>query len=94
MLKHMQTWQRALFIALILICVGTSLAHEVEAAIDSGHGSHCSVCITGASSPLLPADYATQCADFTSVAPPFALFVFFERQAFAPDYFTRAPPAA
>ncbi len=92
MLKQIRQWQRALAVTLILMCVGIGLGHDIEAALDAGHGEHCSICLFGSSSAALPGtaltfDVATLGDAFTTPAPQLE----YHRYSW-PGYITRAPP--
>ena len=90
----MQTWQRALLVALIFICVATGLVHKVEAAIETGHSEHCSVCITGSSNPPLAQAMGTPGLNFNNVITSCSMAKSFVQHGIVSAYITRAPPLA
>ena len=92
MLKQMRQWQNAFTITLVLMCVGVGLSHNIEAALNSDHGEHCSICISGNSSPVISnaltsLDNLIINTGFALAAPRLAY-----KNALWPDYTTRAPP--
>ncbi|WP_250656935.1 hypothetical protein [Alkalimarinus coralli] len=92
MFKQMRQWQNAFTITLILLCVGIGIGHNIEATLDSDHGEHCSICISGNSSPAVsnlttPLDNFAAAAIINTASTSSA----YQRQEW-PGYATRAPP--
>jgi len=92
MFKQMRKWQNAFTITLILMCVGIGLSHNIEAALASDHGEHCSICVSGNSTPAIFNEAAS--LDFNIAEPLLetpSIACGYKNHAW-PDYTTRAPP--
>lgn len=92
MLKQMRHWQTAFTITLVLMCLGISLSHNIEAALSADHGEHCSICVSGNSSPVIPNEVTSLGNIIAGTVFEVALPTFAYKNIVWPDYATRAPP--
>lgn len=92
MFKQMRHWQNAFTITLVLLCVGVGLSHNIEAALNADHGEHCSICLSGNTTPCISNEISSldypKIGDYFVIAP----LRFAHHNATWPDYTTRAPP--
>ena len=92
MLTQMRQWQNVLALTLVLMCVGISIGHHIEASLGQSHGEQCSICVLGSHAALL--DTAVSCGFDAIYKQGDALLVSsleYLNEVW-PDYATRAPP--
>lgn len=92
MLKQMRHWQNAFTFTLIIMCIGIGLSHNIEAALDSDHGEHCSICISAGNIPVIPLETILWGEQIVSTAFEIVRSAPAYRNAIWPNYTTRAPP--